>query len=87
MAYINFQCGIGHDSLIGNFVQINPGSQLGGFTHVGNRTLIGTGSTILQRVNIGTDVTVASGSVVFAKVVDNPTMVNSARRMRAFEKK
>ena len=24
MAYINFQCGIGHDSLIGNFVQINP---------------------------------------------------------------
>ena len=58
-----------------------------GFTHVGNRTLIGSGSTILQRVNIGTDVTVASGSVVFAKVVDNPTMVNSARRMRAFEKK
>ena len=87
MAYINFQCGIGHDSLIGDFVQINPGSQLGGFTHVGNRTLIGSGSTILQRVNIGTDVTVASGSVVFAKVVDNPTMVNSARRMRAFEKK
>ena len=36
---------------------------------------------------IGTDVTVASSSVVFAKVVDNPTMVNSARRMRAFEKK
>ena len=87
MAYINFQCGIGHDSLIVDFVQINPGSQLGGFTHVGNRTLIGSGSTILQRVNIGTDVTVASGSVVFAKVVDNPTMVNSARRMRAFEKK
>ena len=58
-----------------------------GFTHVGNRTLIGPSSTILQRVNIGTDVTVASGSVVFAKVVDNPTMVNSARRMRAFEKK
>ena len=57
-----------------------------GFTHVGNRTLIGLGSTILQ-INIGTDVTVASGSVVFAKVVDNPTMVNSARRMRAFEKK
>ena len=54
---------------------------------MGNRTLIGIDSTILQRVNIGTDVTVASSSVVFAKVVDNPTMVNSARRMRAFEKK
>tara|TARA_Y100000815_G_C12935197_1_gene347038 strand:+ start:286 stop:507 length:222 start_codon:yes stop_codon:yes gene_type:complete len=62
--------------------------QLGGFTHVGNRTLIGTGSTILQRVNIGTDVTVASGSVVFAKVVDNSTVMdNLARRMRTFEKK
>ena len=87
MAYINFQCGVGHDSLIGDFVQINPGSQLGGFTHVGNRTLIGSGSTILQRVNIGTDVTVASGSVVFAKVVDNSTVMgNPARRVRALEK-
>ncbi len=55
---------------------------------MGNRTLIGTGSTILQRVNIGTDVTVASGSVVFAKVVDNSTVMdNLARRMRTFEKK
>ena len=87
MAYINFHCGIGHDSLIGDFVQINPGSQLGGFTHVGNRTLIGSSSTILQGVNIGSDVTVASGSVVFAKVSDNSTVMgNPARRMRAFEK-
>ena len=63
------------------------GRQPCGFTHVGNRTLIGSGSTILQRVNIGTDVTVASGSVVFAKVVDNSTVMgNPARRMRAFEK-
>ena len=53
---------------------------------MGNRTLIGSGSTILQRVNIGTDVTVASGSVVFAKVVDNSTVMgNPARRVRALE--
>ena len=68
-------------------VLFNPGSQLGGFTHVGNRTLIGSSSTILQGVNIGNDVTVASGSVVFAKVSDNSTVMgNPARRMRAFEK-
>ena len=55
---------------------------------MGNRTLIGSSSTILQGVNIGNDVTVASGSVVFAKVVDNSTVMGSpARRMRAFEKK
>lgn len=59
-----------------------------GFTHVGNRTLIGPSSTILQGVNIGNDVTVASGSVVFAKVVDNSTVMgNPARRMRTVEKK
>lgn len=87
MTYINFQCGIGHDSIIGDFVQINPGSQLGGFSKVGDGSLIGSGSTVLQGVLVGSHVTVASGSVVFAKVADSSiVMGNPAKRMRAFER-
>ena len=34
--YVNFQVGIGHDAQIGDFVQINPGAQIGGLVTVGN---------------------------------------------------
>ena len=86
ISYINFQCGIGHDSIIGDFVQINPGSQIGGSCAIGDETLIGSGSTILQGVALGSQVTVASGSAVFTNVSNNSTILgNPARKMKHFK--
>ena len=86
ISYINFQCGIGHDSIIGDFVQINPGSQIGGSCVIGDETLIGSGSTILQGVALGSQATVASGSAVFTNVSNNSTILgNPARKMKHFK--
>ena len=86
-SYLNICCGIGHDSVVGSYVQVNPGSHLGGFSKIGDGTLIGSGSVILQGVSIGMNATIGSGSVVFSRVDDGATMMgNPARRMRAFEK-
>lgn len=86
-SYLNFGVGVGHDSTVGKYVQINPGSQLGGFTNIDDETIIGSGSAILQGVTIGKRVTVALGSVVYSNVDDNSSMIgNPARRMRAIEK-
>jgi len=85
--YLNFGVGIGHDSVIESFCQINPGSQLGGFSYVGEATLLGSGVTVLQGVKVGKGVTVAAGSVVFTQVLDGYTIIgNPAKRMQAFEK-
>lgn len=85
--YLNFGVGIGHDTVLGSFCQVNPGVQLGGCSSVDDETLIGSGSTILHGVKIGKGAVIASGSVVFSNVVDGATMMgNPAKRMRAFER-
>jgi sugar O-acyltransferase (sialic acid O-acetyltransferase NeuD family) len=87
LSYVNFSCGIGHDTIVGDFTQINPGVQLGGFTVIGEKVLIGSGAYILQGVSVGNGAIIGSGSVVFSKVSESVTMMgNPAKRMRAFEK-
>lgn len=86
MTYLNFCIGIGHDAVLGDYVQVNPGVQLGGFTEIGAGVLIGSGATVREGVKIGENSTVASGSVVFARVRPDVTVMgNPAKRMRAFE--
>lgn len=86
MTYLNFCIGIGHDAVLGDYVQVNPGVQLGGFAEIGAGVLIGSGATVREGVKIGENSTVASGSVVFARVRPDVTVMgNPAKRMRAFE--
>lgn len=82
---INFQCGIGHDAKICDFVQVNPGAQVGGNVTVGDGTLIGSNATILQGINLENDVIVASGATVFKKVEKGTTVMgNPARKLKSF---
>ena len=53
ITYINFCCGIGHDSIFGDFVQMNPGSQIGGDCKIGDQVLIGSSSVVLEGKSIG----------------------------------
>ena len=87
LSYVNFCCGIGHDTIVGDFTQINPGVQLGGFSVIGDQVLIGSGASILQGVSVGNGATIGSGAVVFSKVSERVTMMgNPAKRMEAFDK-
>lgn len=81
--YINYCCGIGHDTVIGAFCQINPGAQIGGGCTIGEETLVGSGSVVRHNVKVGNGATIASGSAVFGKVAPGCTMMgNPASRFR-----
>jgi sugar O-acyltransferase (sialic acid O-acetyltransferase NeuD family) len=68
---INLNCTVGHDSTLGNFVELSPGVHVSGNCTIGNYSNIGTNATILPKVRIGKNVTVAAGAVVTKDVPDN----------------
>ena len=68
---INLNCTIGHDCIIGEFVEISPSVGVSGNCTIGNFTTIGTNATILPKIKIGSNVIVAAGAVVTADVPDN----------------
>ena len=72
---INLNSTIGHDSFIGDFVEMSPGVHVSGNCKIGDYSNIGTNSTILPRVTIGKNVIVGAGSVVTKDVPDNTLVV------------
>lgn len=60
-----------HDSRIGNFSHMAPGSVTGGHVTIGSRTLIGINASIRPGVVIGNNVLVGMGSVVTKDIPDN----------------
>ena len=68
---VNLSCTIGHDTTIGEFVEICPNVSISGRCTIGNLVFIGTGATILPDITIGNNSVVAAGSVVTKDVPDN----------------
>ncbi|MDA8742116.1 hypothetical protein N9M64_00230 [bacterium] len=80
--YMNFQVGVGHDAKIEDFVQINPGAQIGGNTVVNEGVLVGSGSSIRQNLKIGKQSRIGMGAVVLSSVNPGITVVgNPAKKM------
>jgi sugar O-acyltransferase (sialic acid O-acetyltransferase NeuD family) len=70
-ALINLNVTIGHDSVIGNYVELCPSVNISGNCTIGDYTFVGTGAIILPKVTIGQNVVVAAGAVVTKDVPDN----------------
>ena len=68
---INKQVMIGHDVIIGDFVELTPGAKIGGHCKIGSFTFVGMNAIILPKIKLGKNVVVASGAVVTADVPDN----------------
>ncbi|WP_299367894.1 NeuD/PglB/VioB family sugar acetyltransferase [Winogradskyella sp.] len=68
---INLNCTIGHDSILGEFVELSPGVHISGNCKIGHNTSIGTNATILPKVEVGNNVVVAAGAVVTKHIPDN----------------
>lgn len=62
---------ISHDTIIGDFCEISPRTNLLGQVRIGNFCRIGTAATILPQVSIGDNVIVGAGSVVTKDVPSN----------------
>lgn len=72
---INLNCTIGHDCIIGDYLEMSPGVHISGYCNLGNYVNIGTNATILPKINIGSNVIVGAGSVVTKDVPDNCLVV------------
>ncbi len=68
---INLNCTIGHDSVIGKFVEMSPGVHISGNCNVGDYSVLGTNATMLPRITIGKNVIIGAGSVVTKDIPDN----------------
>jgi len=57
-------CTVGHDSTIGDFVTLHPGTRISGNVHLETGVTMGAGSVALPGVRIGAHATVGAGAVV-----------------------
>lgn len=72
---INLNCTVGHDSHLGDFVELSPGVHISGNCKIGNYCNIGTNATILPKITLGENVIVGAGSVVTKHIPDNSIVV------------
>ena len=72
---INLHCTIGHDTILGNFVEMSPGVHISGNCKIGDFCNLGTNSTILPKVSLGKNVIVGAGAVVTMDFPDNCLVV------------
>lgn len=65
---LNSNSTIGHDSKLGDFVEICPGANISGNCTIGKNVFIGTGAVVIPGINIGDDSVIAAGSIVLNDV-------------------
>ena len=78
---INTGAIVEHDNVIGSFVHIAPGVNLGGRVIVGEGTDIFTNATVIPDVTIGKNCVIGAGAVVLKVAPDGVTMVGNPARV------
>ena len=71
---INARAGVGHDSVVGDFVNIAPGVSLSGHTTVGEDAFMGTNSCTAPGMTVGKGAVVACGTPVLKDVEPGATL-------------
>jgi sugar O-acyltransferase (sialic acid O-acetyltransferase NeuD family) len=72
---INLHCTIGHDSILGEFVELSPGVHVSGNCTIGDFCNIGTNAVLLPKITLGENVIVGAGAVVTKDVPPNSLVV------------
>lgn len=68
---ISPKCGIGHDSVIKDYVSLLWNVNVSGFDVIEEGVLIGSGATIIQGKNVGMGAIVGAGAVVIRNIKTN----------------
>jgi sugar O-acyltransferase (sialic acid O-acetyltransferase NeuD family) len=77
---VNLSCTIGHDSVLGDFCSVMPGSNISGNVRLGQAVYMGTGAKIIHRVDVGDESTVGAGSVVIKSIEAKQTVFGNPAR-------
>jgi sugar O-acyltransferase (sialic acid O-acetyltransferase NeuD family) len=67
-SYVSHGALIGHDTIVGDYVSLMPGSSVSGDCWIGAEATIGTNATILEKVKVGEGAVVGAGAVVTGDV-------------------
>ncbi|MGW3784353.1 acetyltransferase [Micromonospora chokoriensis] len=68
--HLNQNTTVGHDSVLADFVSVNPLAAISGDCHLAEGVLVGTTAAVLQGLRIGRDSTVGAGACVVRDVPD-----------------
>lgn len=72
---VNWDCTVGHDSVIGDYCTISPSANICGNVHIGNCTEIGVGAQVIQNKSVAADSIVGGGAVVVRNIDKSGTYV------------
>lgn len=78
---LNINCTIGHDVILGKYVEISPSVSISGNCILGDYCNVGTGAIILPNVKIGNNVVIGAGAVVTKDIEDNCQVVGIPARI------
>ncbi len=68
---INWDCTVGHDSIIDDFCTISPSANICGNVHLGQFVDIGVGAQVIQGRSIVSNSTVGAGAVVVRNITES----------------
>jgi sugar O-acyltransferase (sialic acid O-acetyltransferase NeuD family) len=74
---INCNTSIGHDSFLGEFVEVCPGVVIAGNCTIGSETFIGSGAVIFPGVQIGENCVIGAGAIVTKNVPANHKVIGN----------
>lgn len=66
--FFNYNCLVGHDSIIENFVTSYLNVNIAGEVHISSFVEIGTGTKITQQKNICSNVSIGAGSIIVKSI-------------------
>lgn len=69
--HVNLNSTVGHDSILEDYVTVNPLAAISGWVSIGAETMIGTHAAVLQNLSIGRRSVVGGASLVTKAVADD----------------
>ncbi|MCI9648352.1 acetyltransferase [Oscillibacter sp.] len=79
--YVYFECSIGHDAHLQDFVGVNPSASVSGNVLIEPECEVGTGAHIIQGIHIGPQTVIGAGSVIIRDVPGHCTVVGNPGRI------
>jgi sugar O-acyltransferase (sialic acid O-acetyltransferase NeuD family) len=79
---VNWDCTIGHDSVIEDYVTISPGCHLSGYTTVRRGAYLGTGTVTIEKHEIGAHSITGAGTVVVRDIPPHVTAIGVPAKIK-----